>query len=144
MFPVDADEPSNRESPLDNVDRKQFSDQQNTKMLPTQISATEQKLRRTIDVVFSNTPLSEVLDSLGSKLDVQFYVDERALTEVGLNSNTTIDFNLRNVKAELALEIMLKQIHLVWFARNELVHVTTPDVAANELEVRIYPLSGLP
>ena len=138
MFAVDANEPSNRERHLDNVVRKQFSGQQKTKIQPTQISATEKNLQRTIDVVFSNTPLSEVLDSLGSKLDVQFYADERALTEVGLDTNTAINFNLRNVKAELALELMLKQIHLVWFARNELVYVTTPEAAANELEVRIY------
>jgi hypothetical protein len=107
-------------------------------MQPSGISATERKLQRRIDVIFLNTPLNEVLDSLGSKLDVQFHVDERALTEVGLDSNTAINFNLRNVKAELALELMLKQIHLVWFAKNELVHVTTPEAAANELEVRIY------
>jgi len=138
MFTVDADEPSNRERRVDNVVRKQFSGQQETKMQPTQISATEKKLQRTIDVVFLNTPLNEVLDSLGSKLDVQFYVDERALTDVGLDSNTAINFNLRNVKAELALELMLKQIHLIWFARNELVHVTTREAAENELEVRIY------
>jgi hypothetical protein len=138
MFAVDADEPSNRERRLDKVVRKQFSDQQETKLQPIQISATEKNLQRRIDVVFLKTPLSQVLDSLGSKLDVQFYVDERALTDVGLDSNTAINFSLRNVKAELALELMLKQIHLVWFARNELVHVTTPDAAANELEVRIY------
>jgi hypothetical protein len=138
MYSVDANDPSNRERHLNNVVRKQFSGQQKTKMQSTQISATEKKLQRTIDAVFSNTPLSQVLDSLGSKLDVQFYVDERALTEVGLDSNTAIDINLRNIKAELALELMLKQIHLVWFTKNELVHVTTREVAANELEVRIY------
>jgi len=138
MFSVDAVDPSNRERHLNNVVRKQFSGQQKTKMQSTQISATEKKLQLTIDAVFSNTPLRQVLDSLGSKLDVQFYLDERALTEVGLDSNTAIDFNLKNVKAELALELMLKQIQLVWFAQNELVHVTTREVAANELEVRIY------
>ncbi len=138
LFAVDADEPSNRERHIDRVVRKQFSGQHETKMQPTQISATEKKLQRQIDVVFFDTPLSEVLDSLGTKLDVQFYVDERSLTEVGLDSNTAIDFNLRNIKAELALELMLKQIHLVWFARNELVHVTTPEAAEYELEVRVY------
>jgi hypothetical protein len=138
LFAVDADEPSNRERHLDRVVSKPFSGQQGTTMQPSEISATERKLQRRIDVIFLNTPLNEVLDSIGSKLDVQFYVDERALTEVGLDSNTAINFNLRNVKAELALELMLKQIHLVWFARNELVHVTTPEAAANELEVRIY------
>ena len=138
MFAVDADEPCNRACHLDNEVRKQLSGQQKTKLQPIQISATEKKLQRQIDVVFLNTPLNEVLDSLGSKLDVQFYVDERALTDVGLDSNTAINFNLSNVKAELALELMLKQIHLVWFPRNELVHVTTPEAAENELEVRIY------
>ncbi|MBT4694869.1 MAG: hypothetical protein HOB73_16155 [Planctomycetaceae bacterium] len=138
MFSVDANDPSNREHHLNNVVRKQFSGQQKTKMQSSQISATEKKLQRTIDAVFSNAPLSQVLDSLGTKLDVQFYVDERALAEIGLDNNASIDFNLKNVKAELALELMLKQIHLVWFARNGLVHVTTREVAANELEVRIY------
>jgi|GEM_PF-3334862 len=138
LFPVDADEPSNRERHVDRVVRKQFSGQQRTKMQLAQISATEKKLKRRIDVVFFDTSLSDVLDSLGTRLDVQFYIDKRALTEVGLDSNTAINFNLENVKAELGLELMLKQIHLVWFARNDLVHVTTPEAAANELEVRIY------
>mgnify|MGYP003971085825 CR=1 FL=1 len=138
LFPVGANEPSNSEDRLDSVVRKQFSRQQGTNLQLAQISTTEKKLKRRIDLIFFDTALSEVLDSLGTKLDVQFYIDKRALTEVGLDSNTTINFNLRNVKAELALGLMLKQRQLVWFVRNNLVHVTTPEFAAYELEIRIY------
>ncbi|MCS5584805.1 MAG: hypothetical protein NZ777_14970, partial [Pseudomonadales bacterium] len=58
MFAVDADEPCNRERHLDNEVRKQLSGQQKTKLQPIQISATEKKLQRQIDIVFLNTPLN--------------------------------------------------------------------------------------
>lgn len=70
LFPVGANEPSNSEDRLDSVVRKQFSRQQGTNLQLAQISTTEKKLKRRIDLIFFDTALSEVLDSLGTKLDV--------------------------------------------------------------------------
>ena len=87
--------------------------------------------------VFFPAP-QEILDSLGSKLDVQFYIDERALLEVGMDRNTPVSLDLKNVKAELAFEMMMKQIGLVCFVYHDLVRVTTPEAAENELVLRVY------
>ena len=102
------------------------------------ISDTEHKLQQQIDALFIDAPLSEILESLGSKLDVQFYIDERALLEVGMDRNTPVSLDLKNVKAELAFEMMMKQIGLVCFVYHDLVRVTTPEAAENDLVLRVY------
>ena len=102
------------------------------------ISDTEHKLQQQIDALFIDAPLSEILESLGSKLDVQFYIDERALLEVGMDRDTPVSLDLKNVKAELAFEMMMKQIGLVCFAYHDLVRVTTPEAAENDLVLRVY------
>ena len=87
LLGVDADEPSRGARSSDSVVRKRFSGQQATNMQPGQISATEQKLQQRIDAVFSGTPLKEVLGFVSTRLDIQFYVDEEALEEIGLDEN---------------------------------------------------------
>jgi len=107
-------------------------------MQVSQITATEQKLQQRIDVAFVDTPLKEVVASLSTQLDVPFIVDERALTEIGMDSNTPVNIDLRNIKAEVAMDLMLNSLGLTWLVHNDMVHVTTPEAAENKLEVRIY------
>jgi hypothetical protein len=104
----------------------------------SQISATEQKLQQRIDVTFFDTPLKDVIDTIKSKLDIPIMIDERALTEVGLDSSTIVNIDLRNIKAEIALDLTMESLQLTWLVRDEIMLVTTPEAEENELEVRLY------
>ncbi|MEC7565104.1 MAG: hypothetical protein VX738_05410 [Planctomycetota bacterium] len=139
LLDVIADAPARVERKSDRLVKKRFSDQQEKNLPQNRISETEKKLQQQIDAVFFDVSLKQVLDSLSTRLDVQFLVDERALNEVGLGSDIKVHSDLRKVTAELALNLMLNQTGLTWFVRNDLVYVTTHEAAENELEIHIYP-----
>jgi hypothetical protein len=134
-----GDKPARGEPISDTVVRKRVAGQQAKNLQVSQITATGQKLQQRIDVAFFNTPLKEVVASLSTQLDVPFYLDKRALTEVGLDSNTPVNIDLRNIKAEVALILIMKSLQLTWVVQNEMVHVTTPEAAEDGLQVRVYP-----
>ena len=122
----------------DSVIRTRLASGQRMNAQSSQISVIEQKMQQRIDVVLFKQPLKDVVSSLGTKLDVPFYIDERALAEAGMDSNTPVNIDLRNIKAEVAMRLLMKSLQLTWFVRNDMVIVTTPEAAEQELEVRIY------
>ena len=133
-----GDKPARGERRSDSVIRTRLASEQRMNAQSSQISVIEQKMQQRIDVVFFDQPLKDVVTSLGTKLNVPFYIDERALTEVGMDSNTPVNIDLRNIKAEVAMRLLMKSLQLTWLVRNDMVLVTTPEAAEQELEVRIY------
>jgi len=133
-----GDKPAQGERRSDSVIRTRLASGQRMNAQSSQISVIEQKMQQRIDVVLFKQPLKDVVSSLGTKLDVPFYIDERALAEVGMDSNTPVNIDLRNIKAEVAMRLLMKSLQLTWLVRDDMVIVTTPEVAEQELEVRIY------
>ena len=122
----------------DSVIRTRIASGQRMNAQSSQISVIERKMQQRIDVVLFKQPLKDVMSSLGTKLDVPFCIDERALAEVGMDSNTPVSIDLRNIKAEVAMSLLMKSLQLAWLVRDDMVIVTTAEAAEQELEVRIY------
>jgi general secretion pathway protein D len=105
--------------------------------------ATAEKLKKPLDVDFIETPLADVLDFIKTKADVQFYVDARALSDIGLETSTPVSLSLKSISAEMALDLILDQLDLEYVLRSGVIIVTTPEAAERQLTVRIYSVKDL-
>ena len=113
-------------------------------------SATELKIERTLPqtlsdmgLEFQDAPLSEVVDFLRTEYQIPIVLDNRALDDVGIPLDDPITINLRNIKLESALNLMLRQLDLTYIIRDEVLLITSEDEALSTLETRVYPTKFL-
>ena len=107
----------------------------------------ESKLNQRIDAEFEETPLKDVVQSLADKTGIQFYIKAKLLEEAGVNVDTSITKNFRQIRLSTFLDLMLDDLQLVYCEKDDLIVITTPEDAESVLEIRVYDcrdLLGLP
>lgn len=109
------------------------------------IKNVEQVLEQPVTLEFIETPLTDVKDYLESVTGAQFYLDTRALGDVGIETDTPLTVTLKEVPLETALDVVLTQLDLTWTVRGNLLAITTPEAAQNPsmMITRIYPVDDL-
>jgi hypothetical protein len=90
-----------------------------------------------------DTPLSEAISFLERQLDVDIFIDKRALEDAAIPTDVPVTLAMNGHPAELLLELMLRELRLAYVVRSGLIIVTTPDVAEEMLEVRVYDVGDL-
>ncbi|HEY4759589.1 MAG TPA: permease prefix domain 1-containing protein [Thermoguttaceae bacterium] len=104
---------------------------------------TQAKLEKLIDADFVETPLVHVLDYLADVTKVQYHLDNKHLSDVGITSDVPITFHLKYVPAEMVLRLILRELNLTYWLDNGVVIVSTPDEADSRLEIRVYRVDDL-
>jgi hypothetical protein len=94
-------------------------------------------------VEFTETPLTGVSDSFAKRHKIQIELDYRALEDVGISGDVPITRHLTDVKLESALRLLLRDLDLTYLVKDEVLLITTQDVAAQELFTRTYPVGDL-
>jgi hypothetical protein len=92
---------------------------------------------------FIDTPLQDAVDTLEDVHEIQIKIDQRALDEVGIPSDSPITKSLRGLSLASALELMLRDLDLAYVVRDEVLLITTPEEAKSMLLTKLYPLNGL-
>ena len=92
---------------------------------------------------FTDAPLSEVIDYIKTAADIPIIIDKRALDDVGLGSDTPLTVSLNGVTLRSALKLMLKELDLTYVIRDEVLKITTPEEAENELLTKVYAVADL-
>src|SRR5690606_2849097 len=95
-------------------------------------------------LMFNETPMSEVIGVLRDDYEIEIQLDAQALDDRGLTEEDTVTVNLRNIRLDSALDLMLKQHDLTYIIRNEVLLITSQDEAAATLETRAYPADLVP
>jgi hypothetical protein len=107
----------------------------------------EQKIIDELDtetrMTFFDTPLKDVIDTIKGQHNIPIIIDERALTEVGLDSNTVVNIDLKGISLRSGLKLMLNSLQLTYVINDEVLKITTPEAAENELIVRTYEVGDL-
>ncbi|MFP6587874.1 MAG: hypothetical protein VB814_09520, partial [Pirellulaceae bacterium] len=107
----------------------------------------EQKIIDELDnetrMTFFDQPLKDVIDTIKSQHNIPIIIDERALTEVGLDSNTPVNIDLKGISLRSGLKLMLNSLQLTYVINDEVLKITTPEAAENELIVRTYEVGDL-
>ena len=92
---------------------------------------------------FQDAPLLEVVDYLQTAMKIPIVIDRRSLDDVGLGSNTPVMIDLHDVSVRSALNLMLHELDLDYVVRDEVLAITTAEVARHQLDPRVYPLDGI-
>lgn len=98
---------------------------------------------QTTSVDAEQTPLAKVIDQLSRQHQVPIQLDTHALEGVGVDPQTPVDFRVHGLALASALGHMLKPLELTCIVKDEAILITTPEVADNRLEIRLYSVADL-
>jgi hypothetical protein len=116
---------------------------------PTKFAWANEPITKTLDrkadIEFTNAPLAEVVESLKKLTKLEIQLDAKALTDVNISSDTPVTLSAKNVTLRNALKLMLRSLpaELTWIAKDNVMIITTQDVANEQLEVRVYAVQDL-
>ena len=101
------------------------------------------KLQRPVSLEFHETPLDQVLESLAGTLDDTIVMDQKAMDDASIATDTPITTRLRGMPARDALRWILRNAGLTYMVQGEALVVTTPDAADCQLPIRLHSGRGL-
>lgn len=94
-------------------------------------------------IEFNETPLEDIVDYLKAYHRIEIQIDRRALSDVGIGTDTPVTLNVRGITLKAALRIMLRDLCLTYMIQNEVLLITTPEYAECRLETKVYPVADL-
>ena len=107
----------------------------------------ERRIRSALDqpteVEFVETPLSDVVDFLKDKHDVEIQLNKRALDDEGVATDAPVTMNLHGISLRSALRLMLDPLGLTYIVKNEVLLITTKTEAETDLVTKVYPVADL-
>jgi RNA polymerase sigma factor (sigma-70 family) len=110
---------------------------------PSHEEKIEEALREPTSLEFLETPLEDVMDTIEDMHEFQILIDQRALDDVGIPSDTPITFGLRGVSLQSGLNLILRELDLTWVIRHEVLLITTPEEAEMMLVAKVYDVGDL-
>lgn len=109
--------------------------------------ATEAKIRQELDeptiVEFIDTPLIDVLKYLDDYHAIEIEIDQDALDLEGVDSGTPITRNLSNISLRSVLSHILSGLNLTYLVEDEVLLITSTDMARTHLRTVVYPVGDL-
>ncbi len=105
--------------------------------------ATRQKLEKKISFCFVDEPISYCMAFLADQTETQVLIDAKSLEDFGMDPESPITMQMKEVPTKLALRLMLEQIDLAYRIDHNLVIVTTQEDAEGQLCIRMYDIVGL-
>ena len=108
---------------------------------------TERRITAALDdqttINFADTPLTDVVDFLSRTHEIPIILDVVAIEEAGLLVDEPVNLTLAGVTLQSALKIMLSEFELTYVIEDEVMKVTTVEVANEKLSTRVYPVGDL-
>lgn len=97
---------------------------------PTQLDVTE-------------VPLADVAKWIEQRHQIPVQIDQRALDDVGIGSDTPITFRSGGISLRSALGLLLKNLDLTYIVQDEVLLITAQERAEMELTTVLYPVNDL-
>jgi hypothetical protein len=110
---------------------------------PTKEREIEYQLSQPVTLNFSDTPLKQVIDDLRSWQGIHVYLDQEALDAEGISIDRPVTIKLQDVALKTALTLLLKQAHLTYVVKDDVLQITTEAEARGKLMTRTYPVADL-
>lgn len=103
------------------------------------------QLKTSTRVDFEETPLDEVAQYIAEYHDIDVVLDQRALDELGIGSDTPVTLRVRGISLRSALRLMLDSIDpaMTYGVNDEVLKITTREEAEEDLTTRNYPVADL-
>lgn len=113
-------------------------------------SAAVEKIERALRAPLHSTgldfveiPLREVVTSLQDDYGISIKLDHTGIEEIGLSRDEKVSANLHNVSLRSALRLMLKDLQLTYVIQDEVLMITTPQKAEENLTTCVYDIASL-
>ncbi len=108
----------------------------------------ERRLRQALAVSanldFTDTPLGTVIRTIKNLAGAaNIACDKLALEEEGVTMDTRVNAQIHAAPLESALRIMLADLNLTWIIKDDVLVITSRNMAGNELFHRAYPVADL-
>jgi hypothetical protein len=105
------------------------------------------RIKRALDeetfVEFQDLPLSDAVLYLKDRHHIEIQFDSKSMDTASIGVDTPVTRTLKNISLRSALRLMLGPLDLTYIIKDEVLLITTPEAAACESIVRIYPVSDL-
>ncbi len=92
---------------------------------------------------FFEAPLSEVVNRLKDDHEIPIVMDDRALADASIGTDTLITKSLKGISLRSALRLMLKDHGLSYVVKDEVLVITTKEEAETSLKTKVYPVADL-
>jgi hypothetical protein len=93
---------------------------------------------------FTEMPLEAVVNVLSDEYGIPIKLDRTALEELGVSSDEKVSISLSGISLRAALRLILKDLELTYIIDDEVLHITTPDEAEQQLRTCVYDVRDLP
>jgi hypothetical protein len=99
-------------------------------------------------VDFRGVPLVDVLDFIRDTVDVNIAINWAALEAAGVDRNAPVTLRLRNIPLSRVLNLVLAEASqggtaLSWYIADNVIHLTTKEIADRQMITRVYPVQDL-
>ncbi len=100
-----------------------------------------QRLKDPISVKFHSTPLVDAIRQIQKESGINFAIDER---EIGSDlKEQVVDFELSGISLQSALKIILEKYDYGYVFSNDILSVTTQEIAESKTYIRLYDIASL-
>jgi hypothetical protein len=103
----------------------------------------QQALEEPTELEFVETALGDVVGFLKDRHGIEIQLDLRALEAAGVASDTPVTIDLRGITLRSALRLLLRQLDLTYAVKDEVLLITTPEMAATMLESRVHRVTDI-
>ncbi len=93
---------------------------------------------RSAGLGFSEAPLTQVAQILEQEYGFPVRLDVPALDELGIGPDEPVTFSMHGISLRLALRLMLKNLQLTYIIQDEVLFITTPEAADQQLRICVY------
>lgn len=99
-------------------------------------------------VEFKEVPLADVFEFMRDTAGLNLFINWPALEAAGIDRSVPISIRLRNIPLSRVLDLTLSQISagrvaITWYVSDNIIYVTTRELADRDLVTRIYPVQDL-
>jgi hypothetical protein len=102
-----------------------------------------QALAKKIDWDFKETPLADVVAYLQGSLKIPVQLDPKGLKGEGVGTDAPMTLKVSGISAKAALNLMLHPLHLSATIRDEVLLVTSQQVADGNVHAVVYDVADL-
>jgi hypothetical protein len=100
-------------------------------------------LNQRVDIDFIETPMKDVFSFLGQKHGIVFHVKSKPIVDNGINVDIPLTHSFSQIRLKTYLDLLLEELELVYYEKDDLLVITTEEDAASTMEVRVYDCRDL-
>ncbi|MBC8290508.1 MAG: hypothetical protein H8E37_09345 [Planctomycetes bacterium] len=96
-----------------------------------------------VDVSFNETRLDETIKVLAERSKLPLRLELPSLSDAGIEPSEPISFDAPGSRLVAVLDVMLRDLLLTWVIENDVVVITTLDLANERLQSRVFVVDEL-